>query len=134
VAYRLSRKQKTIRLGSWIIVTYTILNVFLNSFTSGSLLPISGILIFPLILSLFLLPGWATVGFTLVSVCVTFTLYIMELNGYRAPVMKDAAFEAYQAMAVWLIVIPAPVLVCNYLVRQLKESFSLAMEQNRQLK
>ncbi len=131
---RLSCSLTTVRLGSWIIVAYTIFNIAVNTFSSGTLLPVVGISIFPLILSLFLLPGWATVGFTLISIGICFTLYIVELLGYRAPLLQNATSEAIHAMVLWLIVIPAPVLVSSHIVKQIKQNLSLSLKQNQQLK
>lgn len=129
----LSRHPATVRLGSWIIVCYTLFAQAAAMYMLGSAQPLPGAFLIPLSISLFLLSWRATVGLMAVAITAAFSLYLLEMNGYQAPLLIGRVEAAYLAMGIWFAIILTPILLCFFMVTQIKQAFGLAIEQTEQV-
>ncbi len=132
--YWCSRKPNLVQLGSWFAIIGLALAIMTVIYSFGSSQPFSGVFFVPLALSLFLLPKWATLAFSLIAIAETFLVYLVP---YQPLIQLDMAeARLYLTLVIWtcsLLVTALIGMLLSHQLSQLKQVNQLAIAQTSQL-
>jgi methyl-accepting chemotaxis protein len=123
------------RLGSRLLMGITMLEISLATYLFGASQPIPAAFLIPIILSLFLLPWYSTLGVCLASITITVTFNILEgLNGFQGLIVLDRSSNTLLSCGLWPLILAIPSALGVYLLWQLNRAYNSALTQNEQLK
>jgi len=123
-------RPKWVRFGSWLLLSYIQILICLVSYLFGSRLPIGGVFLLTIFLSLFLLPWYTTLIFTLTGLAMSVIVIFVK---YQPPiVLEGLAFDTV-TLIVWFATLLLPGLMGLYLLAELTSSYVKVARQNKRL-
>jgi methyl-accepting chemotaxis protein len=125
-----SRRPKLTRLGSWLMLIYSIVTISSYLYSLGPAQPVAGIFILPIIMSLFLLPWYGTLLVTAAALLVTFLTTLIE---FQPLVSFNGAGATILNLIVWVFVLTMPAALGLYLLAQLNNGYKQALAQNSRI-
>lgn len=130
----LSRNLKYVGVASWLLLSCLNLLMYSAAYFLGTTQPVPVLLVIPLLLSLFLLPKWATVLIGLLNLGFTYTIYLAD---YNPPLqINNALVNQILTILIWTIAFGATTGISFLLslqFAQLKQANQLAIEQAQRL-
>lgn len=127
-SYWCSRDAARVQLGSWIIIGYSNLALWAGIAAEGTVHLIPAGILTVMVLSLFLLPWPATLGFGLGGIAVTCSVYIIQANQ-----LSVVSNRYYWEMLDWIVILSITIFIGIFLSIQLKRAHSLAFQQTERL-
>lgn len=131
-SYFFSLRAKTVRLASWSIIIFTNLTITAAVSSADPSLPVAACFLITVMLSLFLLPWWATLLLGLLNTALTFGFYLYPASSPSAPSLSPTTF-----FVMWFFILMTPTFIGVFLsiqLAQLKRINNFAIEQTIRLK
>ncbi|MDB5078950.1 MAG: domain S-box-containing protein [Chloroflexi bacterium] len=135
VSYLCSQRPDRVRFGSWIITLYLCALITFNTYSGDTVRPNTIFFLTVITLSLFLLPGWATLGFSLFGLVLSIMTYLFPVNPIRGQMAGPVAWQhsILSPSVTWALVLLVPALLGFYLLLQVRRSHALVLMQNKRL-
>jgi methyl-accepting chemotaxis protein len=129
-------RQKNIRLvniASWLVIVYFCLTVMYMTVATQGVLPLPVFFIMVIMMSIFLLPPFATPLFALVGIGTTVATYLLEIFDTMPRMAISPDRNAYINIVLWTIGLLAPMVAGLVLAQQLRNATRQANEQTAKL-